>query len=502
MTMPVDSRLLIVFEMANNHMGSLEHGLRIIREIHAACRDLPFRFGFKLQYRDLDTLIHPAYRNRTDLKYVKRFSETRLEKEQLRELKEAAAALGFVTICTPFDEASVGLIEEHGFDVLKIASCSFLDWPLLERIAKTHKPLIASVAGVALEDIDKVVSFFQHRQKDLTLLHCVAEYPTANSNLQLNQIDLLKERYKDLPIGYSTHEDPEQVDSIKLAIAKGARVVEKHVGVPTDKWPLNAYSANPAQVRRWLEAAASALEICGVSGKRSEFSIGETGSLRSLGRGAFAKRAFAAGEHVMPANVLLAIPTLDGQLTAEDFSKYRQHCAKKSIPAEAPLLAADVESVDLREKVYAIVRRVRSLLRKSGVVLPAQVDLEISHHYGIDRFDEFGLTMLTAVNRGYCKKILVLLPGQNHPEQYHKTKEESFHVLYGDVWIDLDGQVRNCKPGDVVVVEPGARHSFGTKRGAVLEEVSLTHCIEDSFYTDPAITANEHRKSLLTYWLG
>ena len=59
----------------------------------------------------------------------------------------------------------------------------------------THKPIIASVAGVALEDIDKVVSFFQHREKDLTLLHCVAEYPTANANLQLNQIDLLRERY-------------------------------------------------------------------------------------------------------------------------------------------------------------------------------------------------------------------------------------------------------------------------------------------------------------------
>ncbi len=463
MTTSADNRLLVVFEMANNHMGSLEHGLRIIREIHAACHGFPFRFGFKLQYRDLDTLIHPSYRNRTDLKYIKRFSETRLEKGQFLELKQAAAALGFVTICTPFDEASVGLIEEHGFDVLKIASCSFLDWPLLERIAKSRKPLIASVAGVALEDIDKVVSFFQHREKDLTLLHCVAEYPTANGNLQLNQIDLLRERYKQLAIGYSTHEDPEQTDSIMLAVAKGARVVEKHVGVPTDKWPLNAYSANPQQVKRWLEAAAKAVEICGVSGKRSEFSVGETSSLRSLGRGAFAKRAFAAGESIMPSDVLLALPTLDGQLTAAEMSKYRQHTAKKAIPAEAPLLIADVESIDLREKVYAIVCRVRDLLRQSGVVLPAQVDLEISHHYGIDRFDEFGLTMLTAVNRGYCKKILVLLPGQNHPEQHHRTKEESFHVLYGDVWINLDGQVRNCKPGDVVVVEPGARHSFGTK---------------------------------------
>jgi sialic acid synthase SpsE/mannose-6-phosphate isomerase-like protein (cupin superfamily) len=493
---------LVVFEMANNHMGSLEHGLRIIREMHAVCRDFSFRFGFKLQYRDLDTLIHPAYRNRNDLKYVKRFSETRLERGQFLELKQAAADMGFVTICTPFDEASVGLIEAHGFDIIKIASCSFLDWPLLERIAASHKPIIASVAGVALEDIDKVVSFFQHREKDLTLLHCVAEYPTANANLQLNQIDLLRERYRGVPIGYSTHEDPEETQSVMLALAKGARVVEKHVGVPTEKWPLNAYSANPQQVARWLEAATTALQLCGISGKRAEFSGGETASLRSLGRGAFAKRPIAAGSYITPADVLLAIPTLDGQLTAKDISKYRQHVAKKDIPAEAPLLAADVESIDLREKVYAIVCRVRDLLRQSGVVLPAQVDLEISHHYGIDRFDEFGLTMLTAVNRGYCKKILVLLPGQIHPEQYHKVKEESFHVLYGDIWINLDGHVRDCKPGDVVVAEPGARHSFGTKGGAVLEEVSLTHTIEDSFYTDPAIGANEHRKSLLRYWLG
>ena len=66
------------------------------------------------------------------------------------------------------------------------------------------------MAGVALEDIDKVVSFFEHREKDLTLLHCVAEYPTANDHLQLNQIDLLKERYRPLPIGYSTHEEPDR----------------------------------------------------------------------------------------------------------------------------------------------------------------------------------------------------------------------------------------------------------------------------------------------------
>ncbi len=221
MKMQEENRLLFIFEMANNHMGNLEHGLRIIQDVHEACRGFPFRFGFKLQYRDLDTLIHPHYRDRTDLKYIKRFTETRLDPGQLKQLKDAAVQRGFLTICTPFDEASVDVIEGHGFDVLKVASCSFTDWPLLERIVRAEKPVIASTAGVGLEDIDKVVSFFEHRNKELTLMHCVAEYPTPDERLELNQIDLLRQRYPKTAVGYSTHESPDDVDSVKLAIAKG-----------------------------------------------------------------------------------------------------------------------------------------------------------------------------------------------------------------------------------------------------------------------------------------
>ncbi|MEN6366085.1 MAG: N-acetylneuraminate synthase family protein [Thermoguttaceae bacterium] len=496
-----DNPLFVLFEMANNHMGRLDHGLRIVREIHAACKDFPFRFGFKFQYRDLDTLLHPQYRHRMDLKYVKRFSETRLDADDRRRLKDEAVSLGFTTVCTPFDEASVDLILEHGYDILKIASCSFTDWPLLERVARTDRPVIASVAGVSLGQIDNVVAFFEHRAKDLTLMHCVAEYPTPNDRLQLNQIDLLKRRYGHVRVGYSTHEAPDNVESVVAAVAKGAAVLEKHVGVPTESIKLNAYSANPDQVRRWLAAAARAVELCGVSDARCPFSQGELDSLRSLSRGMFARRDLAAGERIMPDDYFLAMPAAEGQLTAQDASKYVERVATSAIAAEAPILAQNVRSVDVREKVYAIVQRVKKLLHQSGVVIPAQVDLEISHHYGIDRFNEFGLTMFTVVNREYCKKILVLLPGQQHPEQYHKIKEESFHVLYGDVWIELDGQRRCCSPGDLAVVERGVRHRFGSERGAVLEEVSLTHQVEDSFYTDPAIAANKHRKSMLTYWL-
>jgi len=69
---------LFVLEMANNHMGSVDHGLDLIRAFKEVTRDFPFTFAFKLQYRHLDTFIHPAYRGSGEFRYVKRFEETRL----------------------------------------------------------------------------------------------------------------------------------------------------------------------------------------------------------------------------------------------------------------------------------------------------------------------------------------------------------------------------------------------------------------------------------------
>jgi sialic acid synthase SpsE/quercetin dioxygenase-like cupin family protein len=492
---------LFVFEMANNHMGSLEHGVRIIREFTQCTKGFDFRFGFKLQYRQLDTFIHPDFKSRNDIKYVKRFSETRLNADELLTLKNEMQAAGFVTVCTPFDEPSMDLIEEHGFDIIKIASCSFTDWPLLECIVKTDKPIIASTACASLEDLDRVVSFLDHRGKDFALMHCTGEYPTPDGRLQLNQIDLLRTRYPQVLIGHSTHENPDNIDSIKLAVAKGASIFEKHVGVPTETMPLNNYSATPDQVRHWLESAREAFRLCGVSGRRPEFGSGEIATLHSLQRGVFAGRSIANGERIRQADLFLAIPTIDGQITGNDLSKYTEFYAEADIPMNSPLLVSNTRRKDVRESVYNIVQRVKQFLRASGVAFPPRVDLEISHHYGIDRFEEFGLTMMTVVNREYCKKLIVLLPGQKHPEQYHKQKEETFHILYGDTWVSLDGRMQTHKAGEVVLVERGTRHIFGTEHGAIIEEISSTHHANDSFYTDPAINQNQDRKTLLTYWL-
>jgi quercetin dioxygenase-like cupin family protein len=288
---------------------------------------------------------------------------------------------------------------------------------------------------------------------------------------------------------------------IKLAVAKGATIFEKHVGVATSRYALNDYSATPQQVRRWAEAAAEAWEMCGTSVYRDAGSEREVASLRALRRGAYAREAVESGHRVSGNQVFFAMPVQKEQLAANDFSKYAEVVSVRAIPANGALTSENTQLINHREQVYEIARLVKDLLTRSGVVAPRRADLEISHHYGLDRFRETGLTMITVVNREYCKKLLVMLPGQRHPEQYHKIKEETFHVLYGDLLVALDGTDQPCRAGDVITVERNIRHAFSTTEGAVVEEVSSSHITADSYYTDPAIGLNENRKTSLTYWL-
>jgi sialic acid synthase SpsE/mannose-6-phosphate isomerase-like protein (cupin superfamily) len=498
---PFTDRRLVIFELANNHMGDVEHGLRVVREIAAVARDFPFRFAFKLQYRQLDSFIHPAFRDRDDIKFVKRFRETRLSNEDFSRILGAIREEGMLTCCTPFDEASVGLIEQQGFDLLKIASCSITDWSLVERIGAAHLPVIGSTAGISFEELDNVVSFFDHRQRPFALMHCVAEYPTPDGRLELGQIGLLKQRYPAHVVGYSTHENPQNIESVQVAIGLGAEILEKHVGVSTHQHALNTYSASPDQVRKWLESAARAQTMVGSTTGRYAFSQKELADLSNLRRGVFARRSINAGERLNAETVFFAIPSVDEQVLANDLGKYVEFVANRGIEEGEAVLAADVQRVDNRQTVHDIVRNVKSFLKQTHLPLPSRIDLEISHHYGIDSFFETGAVLLNCVNREYCKKIIVMLPGQFHPEHWHEVKEETFHVQFGEMTMDLDGKTQSYKAGDLILVPAGARHSFRTESGVIFEEISSTHRAADSFYADPRIMGNKMRKTLLTYWL-
>ena len=492
---------LFILEMANNHMGDVAHGVAIIKAMREACEGFDFCFAMKLQYRHIPDFVHPDYRSRSDIKVVKRFSETALSWGDYRRLKDAIVEHGFLSMCTPWDEASVDKIVEHGFDYLKVPSCYLTDWPLAEKIAQARLPLVISTAGEPFEEIDRIVAFYQDRRDRISILHCVGEYPTRDGNLQLNQIDLLKARYADTDIGYSTHESPDQLDAVKIAIGKGAVVLEKHVGLPTAKYDLNAYSANPSQVRRWLEAARSAVAMCGVEGRRHVFSEAEEKALGDLRRAVFARRDIRAGEILRAEDIFVAIPGVPGQLVANDLSKYTEYRTTCVYAAREPILTSGVTATDTRSLIHGVVRDVKALLKTSGAIVPAQFRLEVSHHYGLERFREFGSATITVVNREYCKRVILVLPGQSHPEQWHEFKDETYHLLHGEIELNLAGEVRKVGRNEVVVIPRGTRHSFVSSIGAVIEEISSAYTQDDSYYTDSTIMQNVGRKTYVMNWL-
>jgi N-acetylneuraminate synthase len=113
-----------------------------------------------------------------------------------------------------------------------------------------------------------------------------------------------------------------------------------------------------------------------------------------------------------------------------------------------------------------------------------------------------GAVLIDCINREYCKKIIIQMPGQRHPNHYHKRKEETFQVLSGIMEAEVEGRQRRLYPGDILVVPQGVWHSFWTETGLVFEEISSTHYADDSYYEDKRINAMQRRerKTLVSQW--
>src|SRR5271170_2944411 len=189
---------LFVLEMANNHWGRLSRGLKIVSEFSKIVRFNNVRAAIKVQFRDVDRFVHADFRRRTDIRYIKKTLDTRLPDEQFAVLMKAIREAGCVPMATPFDERSVDLCVELGVPIIKIASSDLNDWHLIEKIATTKRPCIVSTGGSSLKDLDDLVTFFANRNLPLAINHCVSLYPAEDSELELNQLDFLRNRYPGL----------------------------------------------------------------------------------------------------------------------------------------------------------------------------------------------------------------------------------------------------------------------------------------------------------------
>jgi sialic acid synthase SpsE/mannose-6-phosphate isomerase-like protein (cupin superfamily) len=496
-----DFRGLYVLDMANNHQGQLEHGLRIIREVAEVTGAAGVRAALKFQFRELDSFIHPSHRSGSANKHIPRFLSTRLSNDQFARLTEEVRRQGLITMSTPFDEPSVALIETLDIDVVKVASASATDWPLIERIAVCNRPVIFSTGGLTLKEIDDLVSFFEHRRVHFAIMHCVSIYPTPDERMQLQQLEVLRGRYPTHVIGFSTHERPEDTVPVGVAVACGALMLERHVGIETDSIKLNAYSSTPAQLAGWIGAAKRARALVGEE-VRPPAAREEMESLLSLRRGVYVRRPVKAGALLTAEDVYFAMPCGDGQLSAGQFKE-----GIVTVNALEPDQALCFEALEIphnpeQQVLFTTIHTVKAMLNEARIVLNTEFEAEFSHHYGLARFSQWGATIISCVNRTYCKKLVIQTPGQRHPSHYHKRKEETFQVLHGILEVNIEGRRRTLSPGDTLLVQQGVWHEFWSDTGVIFEEISTTHYSDDSFYEDKEINqkTRAERKTAVNNW--
>ncbi len=496
-----DFKKLFVFDMANNHQGSVEHGLRIIREIGKVAGKNSIRGALKFQFRDLDTFIHPAHMENSPNKHIPRFLSTRLSQKDFKIMTDEVRKNGLITMSTPFDEKSVDMIMELDLKIIKIASCSARDWPLIESIAECNKPVIFSTAGLTEKEIDDLVSFFDHRRVQFAIMHCVAVYPTPEEMFQLNRIDNLRNRYPQKVIGFSTHEKPDNLVPVTTAVSKGAEILERHVGVETENIKLNAYSSTPKQIDRWIRAAQRARILCG-SHERTPSAPEEISSLMSLQRGVYTRHSLKKGARISRDDVYFAMPFTAGQQSSGNWLE--GIILKEDLERDMPLMmkSLKIPGHSNNHHLVTAVHTIKGMLNEARIALSTDFETEFSHHYGISEFAKTGATIITCINRNYCKKLIILMPNQKHPGHYHKKKEETFQVLYGKLNLDIEGRKHGLYPGDIQLVQQGVWHEFWTDTGAVFEEISTTHFNNDSFYEDKTINTlrRDQRKTVVNQW--
>ena len=355
---------LFVLELANNHLGSVDRGLRIIRDHATVVRYNNVRAAIKLQFRDVEEFIHPEFKGNQELRYVKKTEDTKLSKSDFVVLVEEIRKVSCIPMATPFDEGSVDLCVEFDFPIIKIASSDVNDWPLLEKTASTRRPVIVSSGGASEKDLDDIVTFFDRRDIPLAINHCVSLYPSEDSELDLDQIDFLHARYPDHVIGLSTHEHRDWHSSMLVSYAKGARSWERHIDVQFDGVAVSPYCSLPEQCDVWFKAFKKAREMCGgVGASRRVISQRETDYLNALVRGVFARRDLEPGyvfsKEGFERDFFLAIPLQKGQLSCREVMNGER--------LVAPIKARDPLTIDHIDGPYHESQSLRELITNRGI---------------------------------------------------------------------------------------------------------------------------------------
>lgn len=253
----------IIAEIGNNHNGSLELALKLIKIAKEIGVD-----AVKFQVKDIEKafpkeLLDAPYVN--DNSFGKTYREHKIalefSEDQLNQIYDYAKNIGIICFSTPFDTNSVALLERIENPFYKISSFHVTDYDLIQSICKTGKPIIMSTGMSTLEEIDKSVELIKKHIDQFALLHCTSCYPTEDKDINLRVIPTLKNRYN-CPIGYSGHERGVAIST--SAIALGACIIERHFTLDrTMKGPDHASSVEPSGMSFIVNRAKRMFEAMG-----------------------------------------------------------------------------------------------------------------------------------------------------------------------------------------------------------------------------------------------
>lgn len=254
----------IIAEMSNNHMNDLDKAFRMIEVAKKAGAD-----AIKIQTYNADSLTidcskpdfvipDPLWKGRT---YYDLYQEISMPFAWNKKLFDKARELEITMFSSPFDSASVDLLEDLNCPAYKIASFEAKDHSFIKKVAATGKPIIMSTGISNLEDIKESIQIAQDAgAKDIAVLHCISSYPCSVREMNL---EVLRELSKlNVEVGLSDHSLSNLAPI--MSVAYGATVIEKHFTEKrSDGGPDAAFSLEPDELKSLKEQTALAWQVKG-----------------------------------------------------------------------------------------------------------------------------------------------------------------------------------------------------------------------------------------------
>lgn len=254
----------IIGEIGQNHNGSVDIAKLLVelvaRPIHEDLFDLDLKpmDAIKLTKRDLSEELSVSQMNRpydSPHSFGRTYGEHRefleLSDEEHFEIYKHAKKYGLDFVETLCAKGCLSLLKLFTPDHLKVASRDLTNLPLLEAMAETKIPIIISTGMAGKKELDDAIEIITKYHSDLSILHCVSQYPTHPNNLNLSTITYLKKHYGQYRIGFSDHTIG--ISAPSIAVGMGAEIIEKHITIDRNmKGTDQAGSLGPDGIRRMV----------------------------------------------------------------------------------------------------------------------------------------------------------------------------------------------------------------------------------------------------------